>query len=170
MSLSRYDTESTDTDNERDTCDASDTCDGCDGCDTCDACDSCDTCDINSEINNQEDMTAYKCIRKIMEAGGSYELLVDGNIKLRVPSTAAHLIPYANAHYDDIKAALRVQLWQQHISDTDLFAGWKRAMAAGMMDVIKVRVYPDRDYLEIDYIQLAEHEEISKTFCPEDFE
>ena len=104
-----------------------------------------------------------------MEAGGSYELLADGNVKLNVPSTAERLMSYVNAFNDDIKVALRVQLWQQPISDTDLLAGWKRAMAAGMMDVIKVRVYPDKDYMEIDYIQLDEHEEIYKTFCPEDF-
>ena len=104
-----------------------------------------------------------------MAAGGSYELLANGNIKLNVPPTAERLIAYINAFYDDIKTALRVQLWQQPISDTDLLAGWKRAMAAGMMDVIKVRVYPDKDYMEIDCIQLAEHEELCKTFCPENF-
>jgi len=38
-------------------------------------------------------------------------------------------------------------------------------MAAGMMDVIKVRVYPDRDYMEIDHIQLAENEEIHNIFA-----
>ena len=63
-----------------------------------------------------------------------------------------------------------MQTWEQPISATDILDGWKRAMDAGVMDAIKVRVYPERDYMEIDYIQLAEHEEISRIFCPEDFD
>jgi len=114
-------------------------------------------------------MTAYKCLRIVKEIGGSYELLADGKIKFHVPPTAEFLIAYIDAHYDDIKTALRVQLWQQRISDTDLLDGWKRAMDAGMLDPIKVRVYPNRDYMEIDYIQLAEHEELGRVFCPENF-
>ena len=117
----------------------------------------------------QEDMTTYECLRKIKEAGGSYEFLADKKVKLRVPSTAAHLTTYVNAHYDDIKAALRVQTWEQPISATDLLDGWKRAMDAGILDAIKVRVYPDRDYMKIDHIQLAENEEICRIFCPENF-
>ena len=81
-----------------------------------------------------------------------------------MPPAAARLNKYVNAHYDEIKTALRVQTWEQPLSAADLLDGWKRAMDAGMMDVIKVRVYPDRDYLEIDHIQLAENEEICDIF------
>ena len=150
--------------------DGYDTHDTSDTHDTYDTSDAHDTSDTHDDNRDNREMTAYKCIRKIMKAGGSYELLADGNIKLHVPPTAECLISYVYTFCDDIKVALRVQLWQQPISDTDLLAGWKRAMAAGMLDAIKVRLYPDRDYMEIDYIQLDEHEEIFRIFYPENFE
>jgi hypothetical protein len=129
------------------------------------------TSDINNEHGaNQENMTVYECIRKIKEAGGSYELLADGKVKLRMTPTVARFIKYVNERHDDIKFALRVQTWYMRIDDTDELAGWKRAMDAGLMDPVKVRVYSSRNYMEIDYIALAEDEVLSRVFYPEDFD